>query len=413
MSADLKFNYKALAKEFGTPFYIYDFDMIKERFLRLKTAFKARKSQIFYAMKANSNLSLLSLLKELDSGFDCVSIGEVKRALQVGTKPYKIIFSGVGKSELELKQALEYDILYINLESETEMYVLENVAKKLDKKARISIRVNPNVDAKTHPYISTGLNVNKFGVAFDFARKMYLYAHKSEFLEPVGIHFHIGSQLLDISPIHEASTLVAKLVRELKALNIELKFFDIGGGLGVSYEGESEPDLYAYAQGVLSSLSGLDLTIALEPGRFLVANAGELVSSVLYEKITPSKRFIITDAAMNDLLRPSLYNAYHEIVLPYNEGEKNPCDVVGGICESGDFFAKDRLLQQSKNGDILVIKNAGAYGFSMSSNYNTRPKVCELAKFKDENGKMQIKLIRKRQSFEALVQDELECLKEG
>ncbi|NDJ27333.1 diaminopimelate decarboxylase [Campylobacter sp. MIT 19-121] len=413
MSADLKFDYKALAKEFGTPFYIYDFDMIKERFLRLKTAFKARKSQIFYAMKANSNLSLLSLLKELDSGFDCVSIGEVKRALQVGTKPYKIIFSGVGKSELELKQALEYDILYINLESEAEMYVLENVAKKLDIKARISIRVNPNVDAKTHPYISTGLNVNKFGVAFDLARKMYLYAHKSEFLEPVGIHFHIGSQLLDISPIHEASTLVAKLVRELKALNIELKFFDIGGGLGVSYEGESEPDLYAYAQGVLGSLSGLDLTIALEPGRFLVARAGELVSSVLYEKITPSKRFIITDAAMNDLLRPSLYNAYHEIVLPYNEGEKSPCDVVGGICESGDFFAKDRLLEQSKNGDILVIKNAGAYGFSMSSNYNTRPKVCELAKFKDKNDKTQIKLIRKRQSFETLVQDELECLKEG
>ncbi|TQR40340.1 diaminopimelate decarboxylase [Campylobacter sp. MIT 12-8780] len=413
MSADLKFDYKALAKEFGTPFYIYDFDMIKERFLRLKTAFKARKSQIFYAMKANSNLSLLSLLKELDSGFDCVSIGEVKRALQVGTKPYKIIFSGVGKSELELKQALEYDILYINLESEAEMYVLENVAKKLGIKARISIRVNPNVDAKTHPYISTGLNVNKFGVAFDLARKMYLYAHKSEFLEPVGIHFHIGSQLLDISPIHEASALVAKLVRELKALNIELKFFDIGGGLGVSYEGESEPDLYAYAQGVLGSLSGLDLTIALEPGRFLVARAGELVSSVLYEKITPSKRFIITDAAMNDLLRPSLYNAYHEIVLPYNEGEKSPCDVVGGICESGDFFAKDRLLEQSKNGDILVIKNAGAYGFSMSSNYNTRPKVCELAKFKDENDKTQIKLIRKRQSFETLVQDELECLKEG
>ncbi|TKX28441.1 diaminopimelate decarboxylase [Campylobacter sp. MIT 12-5580] len=413
MSADLKFDYKALAKEFGTPFYIYDFDMIKERFLRLKTAFKARKSQIFYAMKANSNLSLLSLLKELDSGFDCVSIGEVKRALQVGTKPYKIIFSGVGKSELELKQALEYDILYINLESEAEMYVLENVAKKLGIKARISIRVNPNVDAKTHPYISTGLNVNKFGVAFDLARKMYLYAHKSEFLEPVGIHFHIGSQLLDISPIHEASALVAKLVRELKALNIELKFFDIGGGLGVSYEGESEPDLYAYAQGVLSSLSGLDLTIALEPGRFLVARAGELVSSVLYEKITPSKRFIITDAAMNDLLRPSLYNAYHEIVLPYNEGEKSLCDVVGGICESGDFFAKDRLLEQSKNGDILVIKNAGAYGFSMSSNYNTRPKVCELAKFKDENDKTQIKLIRKRQSFETLVQDELECLKEG
>ncbi|HEF1214781.1 TPA: diaminopimelate decarboxylase, partial [Campylobacter jejuni] len=373
-------DYKQLKQEFNTPFYIYNFDFIKERFLNLKEAFKARKSQIFYAVKANSNLSLLQMLANLDSGFDCVSIGEVKRALKAGAKAYKIIFSGVGKTKEELRQALEYDILYINLESEAEMMLLESVAKELNLKARISIRVNPNVDAKTHPYISTGLNENKFGVEIDIARKMYLYAKNSSFLEPVGVHFHIGSQLLDISPIHEAAGIVAKLVRELKALQIDLKFFDIGGGLGVAYEkDECEPDLYNYAQGILAQLHGLDLTIGMEPGRYLVAKSGEFVCSVLYEKQNKTKRFVVVDGAMNDLIRPSLYEAYHEIILPYNQAQESLCDVVGGICESGDFFAKARSLPSTQSGDIMVIKNTGAYGFSMSSNYNTRNKVCELA----------------------------------
>ncbi|PCM55537.1 diaminopimelate decarboxylase, partial [Campylobacter sp. BCW_8712] len=232
-------------------------------------------------------------------------------------KAYKIIFSGVGKTKEELRQALEYDILYINLESEAEMMLLESVAKELNLKARISIRVNPNVDAKTHPYISTGLNENKFGVEIDIARKMYLYTKNSSFLEPVGVHFHIGSQLLDISPIHEAAAIVAKLVRELKALQIDLKFFDIGGGLGVAYEkDECEVDLYNYAQGILAQLHGLDLTIGMEPGRYLVAKSGEFVCSVLYEKQNKTKRFVVVDGAMNDLIRPSLYEAYHEIILP-------------------------------------------------------------------------------------------------
>ncbi len=399
-------DYKKLREDFKTPFYLYKFDEIKDNFLRLKEAFKARKSQIFYAMKANSNLSLLQMLARLDSGFDCVSIGEIKRALRVGVKNYKIIFSGVAKSEEELELALKYDILYINLESEAEMLLLESIAKKLDLKARISIRVNPNVDAKTHPYISTGLHENKFGVELDVARKMYLYAKNSPFLEPVGVHFHIGSQLSKLSPIHEAASIVAKLVKELRALKIELKFFDIGGGLGVCYENEEEPSLYEYAQGILAALGGLDLTIGLEPGRFLVAKSGELVCSVLYEKITNDKRFIIVDGAMNDLLRPSLYGAFHEIVLPYNKGGESLCDVVGGICESSDFFAKKRLLPSSKSGDILVVKNAGAYGFSMSSNYNTRMRVCELAL---ENGK--VRLVRKRESFEDLIALEKNYLK--
>lgn len=399
-------DYKELKKEFGTPFYLYNFDTIRKNFFSLKEAFKARKSQIFYAVKANSNLSLLQMLARLGSGFDCVSIGEVKRALRAGAKPYKIIFSGVAKSKEELRLALEYNILYINLESQAEMLLLEHIAKSLKQKARISIRVNPNVDAKTHPYISTGLNENKFGVEFEVAKKMYLYAKNSSFLEPVGVHFHIGSQLLDCSPIHEAACIVSRLVKELRSVEIELKFFDVGGGLGIGYEGEKEPNLYEYAQGILACLSGLDVTIGLEPGRFLVAKSGELVCSVLYEKTNHSKRFIITDGAMNDLLRPSLYDAYHEIVLPYTQGEKSPCDVVGGICESGDFFAKARLLPKSQNGDIIVVKNVGAYGFSMSSNYNTRNRVCELAL---EEGK--VREIRQRESFEEQIALEEKFLK--
>ncbi|RKO64720.1 diaminopimelate decarboxylase [Campylobacter sp. P255] len=400
-------DYFKLAKEYNTPFYIYDFDKIKERFTMLKDAFKARKSQIFYAVKANSNLSVLKFLASLDSGFDCVSAGEIYRALKAGAKNYKIIFSGVGKGADELKYALEQNILYINLESQEEMLLLEQIAKENQKVARISIRVNPNVDAKTHPYISTGLHENKFGVDIENAKKMYIYAKNSAYLEPVGVHFHIGSQILDISSIHEASIIVAKLVRELLALKINIKFFDIGGGLGVCYKDEQEPSLYDYAQGILSSLHGLDVCIGMEPGRFLVANAGEFVTKVLYEKFNEKKRFVIVDGAMNDLLRPSLYSAYHEIELLGANSEESLCDIVGGVCESGDFLAKDRSLAKTQAGDLIVVKSAGAYGFSMSSNYNSRNRVCELAQ---ENGV--VRMIRKRESYEEQVALELEYLKE-
>ncbi|MCV3551522.1 diaminopimelate decarboxylase [Campylobacter sp. CNRCH_2013_0855] len=400
-------DYLKLAKEYNTPFYIYDFDKIKERFTMLKDAFKARKSQIFYAVKANSNLSVLKLLASLDSGFDCVSAGEIYRALKAGAKNYKIIFSGVGKSADELKYALEQNILYVNLESYEEMLLLEQIAKENQKTARISIRVNPNVDAKTHPYISTGLHENKFGVDIESAKKMYLYAKNSQFLEPVGVHFHIGSQILDISSIHEASAIVAKLVKELLALKINIKFFDIGGGLGVCYKDEQESNLYDYAQGILASLQGLDVCIGMEPGRFLVANAGEFVTKVLYEKFNDKKRFVIVDGAMNDLLRPSLYSAYHEIKLLSENKEESFCDIVGGICESGDFLAKDRKLAKTKAGDLIIVKSAGAYGFSMSSNYNTRNRVCELA---CENGT--VRMIRKRESYEDQIALELDFLKD-
>ncbi|MCV3473691.1 diaminopimelate decarboxylase [Campylobacter sp. CNRCH_2014_2849] len=400
-------DYLKLAKEYNTPFYIYDFDKIKERFTMLKDAFKARKSQIFYAVKANSNLSVLKLLASLDSGFDCVSAGEIYRALKAGAKNYKIIFSGVGKSADELKYALEQNILYVNLESYEEMLLLEQIAKENQKIARISIRVNPNVDAKTHPYISTGLHENKFGVDIESAKKMYLYAKNSQFLEPVGVHFHIGSQILDISSIHEASVIVAKLVKELLALKINIKFFDIGGGLGVCYKDEQEPNLYDYAQGILASLQGLDVCIGMEPGRFLVANAGEFVTKVLYEKFNDKKRFVVVDGAMNDLLRPSLYSAYHEIKLLSENKEESLCDIVGGVCESGDFLAKDRKLAKTKAGDLIIVKSAGAYGFSMSSNYNTRNRVCELA---CENGK--VRMIRKRESYEDQIALEFDFLKD-
>lgn len=394
-------DYESLAKKYGTPFFIYDFDEIKKRYLLLKEAFAGRKNQIFYALKANCNLALLRFLVSLDSGFDCVSANEIKKALMAGAKPYKIIFSGVGKKKEELSFALKAKILFINIESEAELKLLEEVAKELDKIANISIRVNPDVDAKTHPYISTGLRENKFGVSLEEAKSLYLYAKKSPFLNTVGIHFHIGSQILDISSIIEASFMVAKLARELKSAGVELRFFDVGGGLGVRYKDEKEPNLYEYAQGILNSLQAQNLCICLEPGRFIMANSGVLVSSVIYEKFNEGKRFVIIDAAMNDLARPALYGAFHEI-SPLSASKESLCDVVGGICESGDFLAKDILLPACKYGDLLLIKSAGAYAFSMSSNYNSRNKACELA-YKE--GK--IYQIRKRQSLEDQLINEI------
>ena len=395
-------DYGKLAQKYDTPLYVYDFNEVAKNYEAIKEAFKARKSLIAYAIKANSNLSLLKLLADLGSGADCVSIGEIKRALLAGIPPYKIIFSGVGKRDEEIAEALEKDILYINIESEAEGHRVEQIAKELGKVARISVRVNPNIDPKTHPYISTGLSENKFGVDIDTAKRLYLLAKKSPYLNPVGIHFHIGSQLTEIDPIKEASTIVADLVRSLQKIDIEIKFFDVGGGLGIRYKDEKTIEPYDYAQAILSTLSGLDVTIVCEPGRFIVGNAGVFLTRVLYEKRTASKRFIIVDGAMNDLLRPSLYNAYHEVEVVGKEGEGEPADVVGPVCESGDFLAKDRPLPPTKPGDLILVKSAGAYGFVMSSNYNTRPRPAEVA---IEEGKD--RLIREREHFEDLVEKEI------
>jgi len=380
-------NFKELANKYQTPYYVYDFDYITQQYHELKDAFKARKSLISYAVKANSNLSVVKHLGDQGSGADCVSIGEVKRALKVGIAKYKIIFSGVGKTDEELREALELDILMINVESEAELHRVAFVAKELDKKARISIRVNPNVDPKTHPYISTGLHENKFGVDLNTAKRMYIFAKNNDNLDPVGIHCHIGSQLTELEPIKESVNIVADLVRNLKsALQIELSTYD-------------------YAQTVLDALFGLDITVVCEPGRFLVGNSGTFVTKVLYEKVNGSKRFVVVDGAMNDLIRPSLYNAYHKIEVLEKTENISECNVVGPVCESGDFFAKNIQLPLTSHEDLIAIYSAGAYGFTMASNYNTRGKVAEIAV---QNG--QERLIRRRETFEDLIAHEEQYL---
>ena len=399
-------DFKQLAQEYKTPLYIYNLDYMTEQYTALKDAFKARKSILCYAVKANSNLSVVRHFAKMGSGADCVSIGEVRRAFLAGIPAYKIIFSGVGKSDDEIREAIEKDILYINVESEAELGRVELIAGELQKKARISIRVNPNIDPQTHPYISTGLHDNKFGVDLNSAKRMYIRANNSDHLDPVGIHFHIGSQLTELKPIYESAEIVADLVRSLQNINIELKFFDVGGGLGVKYDNETLIPTYEYAQAILATLKGLDLTVICEPGRFLTANAGYFVSKVLYEKQNGEKKFVVIDGAMNDLLRPSLYKAYHKIeAITDTVGKERAVDIVGPVCESGDFFAKDYLLPELQHNDLVVVHSAGAYGFGMGSNYNTRGRSAEVAV---EDGVA--RLIRRRETFDDLIALEKEFL---
>lgn len=402
----MSINFKELANKYQTPYYVYDFDHITTQYQELKGAFKARKSLISYAVKANSNLSVIKHLGNQGAGADCVSIGEVRRAMKAGIAKYKIIFSGVGKIDAEIREALNLDILMINVESEAELHRVDMIAKELDKMARISIRVNPNVDPQTHPYISTGLHENKFGVDINTAKRMYIFCKNSENLDPIGIHCHIGSQLTQLEPLKEAINIMADLVRNIKsALKVELSFFDVGGGLGIVYDDETLIDTYEYTQMIMDSLFGLDITVVCEPGRFLVGNSGTFITKVLYEKVNGDKRFVIVDGAMNDLLRPAFYNTEHKVELLDKTDDKTTCNVVGPICESGDFFAKDVELPKSEHNDLLAIYSAGAYGFTMASNYNTRPRVVEIAV---ENGEDRV--IRRRETFEDLIAHEEEYL---
>ena len=403
----MNIDFKALVEKYDSPLYVYDFDYITHRYHALKEAFGGKKSLINYAVKANSNLSVIAHLAKLGAGADCVSIGEVRRALDAGIERYRIIFSGVGKRDDEIREALDRDILMLNLESEAEMKRVEMVAQELGKEARISIRVNPNIDPQTHPYISTGLHENKFGVELDMAKRMYIYAKKSAYLDPVGIHFHIGSQLTNLEPIREAAAIVADLVRSLSAIDIDIKFFDVGGGIGVVYDDEKTIAPEAYTEAIFEATKGLDVTILCEPGRYMVANAGAFFTRVLYEKQNGEKRFVIVDGGMNDLIRPSLYSAYHKIEAVGVEGEKRPADVVGPVCESGDFFGKEVPLPPLSHNDLIVVHSAGAYGFTMASNYNTRPKPAEVA---IENG--QERLIRRRESYEDQIALEKEYLQQ-
>lgn len=410
-------DYVHLANTYQTPLYVYDLHSISNAFFEIKDAFKARKSLICYALKANGNISILHHLATLGSGADCVSIGEVKRALIAGIPKYKIIFSGVGKSDDEILEAIKEDILFINVESEAELSRVHTLAKSINKTARISVRVNPNIDAKTHPYISTGLHDNKFGVDVNQAKAMYIFAKNAPFLAPVGIHFHIGSQLTDLEPIKQSAQKIAELTHSLLALKVNIHFFDIGGGIGIRYNDENPIKPYDYAQAILSALYGLDVTIICEPGRFIVGHSGVLLTRVLYEKHNGAKRFVIVDAAMNDLIRPALYNATHTLKFFRNnansadsiaqDAQTSLCDVVGPICESSDFLAKNVQLPPLNAGDILAIENVGAYGFSMSSNYNTRTRAAEVAIMGDC-----MRLIRARESFDELIANEKSLLED-
>lgn len=386
-----------IAERFATPCYVYSRAALEASFNEFQKELSHVDSLVCYAVKANSNLAVLNVFARLGAGFDIVSVGELKRALAAGADPRKIVFSGVGKSTAELAFALHKDILCFNVESAPELCRLNEVAASLGKKAPISLRVNPDVDPKTHPYISTGLKENKFGVAFDDALKLYQRAATLPNLEITGIDCHIGSQLLDPSPFVEALDKILLLVDQLTAAGIRLHHIDLGGGLGIRYKDETAPTAKAYLQPLLAKLKGRGLKLILEPGRRLVGNAGVLLTKVEYLKPGEVKNFAIVDAAMNDLARPALYGAWHtiEAVTPR---EGTPCDwqIVGPICETGDFLGRDRQLKLQM-GDLLAIFSAGAYGMSMSSNYNARPRVAEV--MVDGN---QAHLIRRRETVEEL-----------
>ncbi len=386
-----------IAKEVGTPVYIYSKRAIEEAFKEFSFTYLTA-----FAVKSNSNVSILRLLKELGAGADTVSIGEIFRALTAGIEPKKIVFAGVGKREEEIEFALEREILMLNVESEGELLKIEEVARRLKKRAPVAVRVNPEVDPKTHPYIATGLKNSKFGVDFESALKLYRKAKESKYLKPVGIHFHIGSQIEELSAFKEASLKVRDFVKELGSIGVEIEFFDAGGGIGINYEPFKEPPSVKELSEILEPIvKELGLKLILEPGRRIVGNAGILITKLLYVKRNKEKTFYIVDAGMNDLARPSLYKAYHYIDGTTYGEKKVKATVVGPICESGDVFAQERELPELKEGDYLVIFSAGAYGFSMASNYNSRPRPAEVLIDGDS-----YRVIRERETLASLIERE-------
>lgn len=369
---------EAIAKQFGTPTYIYSKNTLIKTFESFKQGLLKSDHLICFAVKSNSNIAILNLFASLGAGFDIVSGGELERVIYAGGDPQKIVFSGVGKTEPEIELALKANILCFNAESRSELLRIQEVAKKLNVKASISIRVNPDVDAKTHPYISTGLKDNKFGVDFNQAMPLYIEAKSMSHIEIKGIDCHIGSQITELKPFLDSLDRVLSLVGLLKKNDIHLSHIDIGGGIGICYQDESPPDFEIYTKEILSKIKDLNIKIIFEPGRALVGNAGVLLSKVEYLKQNDVKHFAIIDAAMNDLMRPTLYDAYHEIkVVHEHEAKLQVFDIVGPVCESGDFIAKNRSLKLKEN-DLVCIMSAGAYGMSMSSNYNSRGRAAEV-----------------------------------
>lgn len=387
-----------LAQQFGTPLYIYSRAALENHYRAFDEAFATVPHQVCYAVKANSNLAVLNVLARLGAGFDIVSGGELARVLAAGGDASKVVFSGLGKQEAEIETALNVGIACFNVESAAEIHRINAVAVRLNKKARISLRVNPDVDAQTHPYISTGLKENKFGIAIEDALGVYLEAAQLEGLEVIGIDCHIGSQLTTTTPFADALDRVLAMIDTLATHNIHIEHLDIGGGLGVRYRDETPPSPAEYAQALLPKLAGRNFTVYLEPGRAIAANAGILVTQVEFLKPTAHKNFAIIDAAMNDLIRPSLYGSWMDIIpVQINPNTENKVyDIVGAVCETGDFLGKDRDLAINA-GDLLAVCGAGAYGFVMSSNYNTRGRAAEVMVDGD-----QAYLIRRRETINEL-----------
>ncbi len=391
-----------IAAKVGTPLYLYSHATLKRHFIIFNEAFEGIDRLVCYSAKANTNLALLKLFANLGGGLDIVSGGELYRGLKAGFSPDRIVYSGVGKRVDEIDYALNTDIMMFNVESLEELAVINQRAGLLAKRAPVAIRVNPDVDPGTHPYISTGLEKNKFGIDTKTAIEGYKAASRLENIAVVGIDCHIGSQITEAKPFEDALKSLERLITELKSLGIKIKYLDMGGGLGITYDAESPPHPREYARAIIDSLKGIDLQLILEPGRVIVGNAGTLITRVLYRKTAPVKEFVITDAGMNDLMRPSLYKAFHAI-QPVVKTVHAPikADVVGPICESGDFLALDREIPDVKQGDLLAVMSAGAYGFTMSSNYCSRLRVPEVMVAEDR-----FYVVRARQTYEDLVAGE-------
>jgi diaminopimelate decarboxylase len=398
---------RKIAKDVGTPTYVYSLATLQRHYRVFDEAFAVQPHLICFSVKANSNLAVLSVFARQGGGFDIVSGGELFRALKAGADPKKIVFSGVGKSRKEIEDALNAGILMFNVESEQELTVLNETAGKLGKKAPISLRVNPDVDPQTHPYISTGMKKSKFGIEIKKSMENYRKALSLSHLEVVGIDCHIGSQLTSVTPFVDALSRLREyldraLMGTLRNQGGSVRYLDLGGGLGIRYKDEEPPRPEEYAKAIIQALSDLNITLILEPGRVIVGNAGVLLTEVLYLKETEEKKFVIVDGAMNDLIRPALYGSYQAIrPVVERQEEKIVADVVGPICESGDFFAKDRELQRPQPGDLLAVMSVGAYGFTMSSNYNSRPRAAEVMVDGDK-----FYVIRQRETLDDLVKGE-------
>ena len=392
-----------LAKEFGTPLYIYSKNHFINQYKEFKNAFKDINHKVFYAMKANFNLSVINTFVKLGSGVDANSEGELFRALKIGIESSKIILTSVGKTKKEIILGLEKDVLMIKAESEEEIEIINKIAGEMNKIARVAIRVNPDVDAKSHPYISTGLSSNKFGI--DSKNALSIYKRRKDFsnIQFTGIDMHIGSQITTIDPFVEAVQKLSQIYFELKSDGLTLQHFDVGGGIGVNYKNENTFSINEFADRTIPLFKKLDCEIIFEPGRFLTANGGILVTEVLYNKTNGKKKFIIIDSAMNDLLRPSIYQAYHHIqpVYRFDDRKNITADIVGPICETGDYFARDREISESNSGEMLAVMSVGAYGMVMSSNYNARRRPPEIMVDGDKYS-----IIRSRETLDHLIWDE-------